>query len=352
MYSMPGQREVTLCGNGIATTGSLRPGFHIAPFSTLSHQSVTIAPESHSDIHVCDVESLLNVSAPLQDVINAIRSGIPTGHPILNAVSTTKDTHLHAVEEIKRRLSAIKSETGIRGKVVTTRMECQSPIEDPISIFVQLRNKYLNAFIFMFHSPITGMWIGASPEMLLCSSGSSLTTMALAGTRPSGSSQLWDSKNIEEQQIVTDYIINTLRDAKLSPYAGSVTTRAAGPVEHLCTQISAPLPSGFNVASLENILSKLSPTPALGGFPRREAASAIAEVEDFDREYYGGYCGPHSEMEDFSFFVNLRCAKIGTEGVVMFAGGGITLESNPQSEWEETERKLSTLKSIFYQKNF
>ena len=49
----------------------------------------------------------------------------------------------------------------------------------------------------MFH-PDCGLWMGATPERLITMSGHHLQTMALAGTRPRGSSE-WGNKEKEEQ---------------------------------------------------------------------------------------------------------------------------------------------------------
>jgi isochorismate synthase len=44
--------------------------------------------------------------------------------------------------------------------------------------------------------------------------------------------------------------------------------------------------------------------------------------------------------------VNLRCMEIGNEKAILYAGAGITQDSNPQAEWEETERKMQTMLSV------
>jgi isochorismate synthase len=47
-----------------------------------------------------------------------------------------------------------------------------------------------------------------------------------------------------------------------------------------------------------------------------------------------------------TFFVNLRCMRFYQDKVELFAGAGITKESNPASEWEETEKKIATIKEL------
>ena len=85
--------------------------------------------------------------------------------------------------------------------------------------------------------------MGASPEMLLSSSDGSLHTVALAGTRLAGTEEAWDVKNIEEQELVVDFIMSAMEG--LAPEKGSTFTRVAGPVEHLCTGNQCRCCNGF-----------------------------------------------------------------------------------------------------------
>ncbi len=184
---------------------------------------------------------------------------------------------------------------------------------DPFEIFAGLCCKYPNAYVYCWHKAGTDdIWIGATPELLLRSRDAKLETMALAGTRcvTDGIDTPWDDKNIEEQSMVTEYILDTFARCGLSAHAGSTHTLAAGPVEHICTDISA-----------------------------------IQSHEHYDREYYGGYCGLIKPGGCFDFYVMLRCAKlvITTRHAYIYVGGGITAASVPQEEWAELCAKASTL---------
>ncbi|MDE5843407.1 MAG: chorismate-binding protein, partial [Muribaculaceae bacterium] len=202
-----------------------------------------------------------------------------------------------------------------------------------------------------------------------------LHTLSMAGTRwADEESADWDEKNREEQGIVTDFITRTLRNAGLTSELYGPYTLNAGPVEHLATDIraSADKDTGFG------LISRLSPTPALSGFPRSESIEFINRYENitlFQREMesnmpegrdckeknsnvgdskkctrqcYGGVIGYTLPTDDFYSFANLRSGRLYTPGnkIILYAGGGITLRSNPEKEWEETEHKLSTLRNL------
>ncbi len=254
--------------------------------------------------------------------------------------STTREEYEAEVENLKE---AIAQAGG--GKIVAARVLVSNVYTDPVRAFSTLCQRYRNAFVFLFSTPATGCWIGASPELLLTSLNGHLETVALAGTKKSGSSEKWDSKNLEEQRMVTEYICDCFRRHGLSPEAGDLATVSAGPVEHLCTPVSAQCSIG-ETGELSSLLHDLSPTPALCGMPREMALEAILKNETFERGCYGGYCGPFRSIRDFRFNVVLRCAMVESKRIACFAGGGITRLSDPEKEWLETEMKLSTLSEL------
>ena len=119
---------------------------------------------------------------------------------------------------------------------------------------------YRSAFCYLFSHPKVGTWLAATPEKLINYSVGKITTMSLAGTQIFNDQQpiIWGKKEIEEQKIVTDVIINSI-----SPYVSQLNlsetkTIRAGEVVHLCTDISAELKEDTNLFSL---IKKLHPTP-------------------------------------------------------------------------------------------
>ncbi|MCH5213585.1 MAG: chorismate-binding protein [Muribaculaceae bacterium] len=241
------------------------------------------------------------------------------------------------IEEIKRNLE------GSPGKkvVASRRLKVEIPI-DADKAFRDLCTAYPDAFVFFISTREFGSWIGASPELLLKSDGARLSSVALAGTRLVSPQQTpWDTKNKLEQAIVTAHIEEAFRNAGLSPQVGSPTTLQAGKIEHIKTDISASVSPDLNLAEL---LRDLAPTPALAGHPRTLALELIQRHEG-PRALYGGFLGPVSHR-DFNFYVALRCAFLTPTEAALFAGGGITAQSAPEAEWEETNNKFQTLLSI------
>lgn len=316
-YRRPGDLMVSFGSSEGVVKGIGVPGFVIAPF----------------------LESDPTFTIPYKPCQGMIRSAaVPSPLP---EKSTTGPEHQQAIEVIKQRL-----QTNGGGKIVSTRTIVVSQHLDPAESFSRLCRAYPDAFVFLYSTPLTGCWIGASPEILLEAGGLRLSSVALAGTRSAGTGGKWDLKNVEEQEMVVRYIRTCLSTHGMHPSEGPTFTKEAGPVEHLCTPITADLPKALSSEELSDLLNDLSPTPALCGLPKDLALHTILETENFRRGYYGGFCGPFRSTSDFSFFVTLRCACVDETKYALFAGGGITQRSDSGEEWEETEMKADTLRSI------
>ena len=92
----------------------------------------------------------------------------------------------------------------------------------------------------------------------------------------------------------------------------------------------------------------MHPTPAVCGFPKEFCKEAISEFEDHSRSFYAGYIKVETD-ETIQYFVNLRCAEIFQNAALLYVGGGITADSSPEKEWQETELKAgAVLKNLSF----
>lgn len=233
-------------------------------------------------------------------------------------------------------------------KIVTSRKHILKLKKLDIGmLFERLFILYPTAFRYIWYHPKTGMWCGASPELLLESDGNCFKTMALAGTRAPDSfgRVLWTEKEREEQQFVVDDIASKLQKVLTVIKISKTVNHKAGTVVHLRTDISGCVKKGKN--SLYDIVQSLHPTPAVCGCPAEKALNFIKTFEGYDREFYTGFMGPMGKSDqDTSLYVNLRCMKIDQGMAHIYVGGGITRGSDPHQEWLETENKLQTMLQV------
>ena len=183
-------------------------------------------------------------------------------------------------------------------------------------------------------------WVGASPELLMHYEEGVLYTVALAGTKSLDES--FTDKEEEEQAMVCDFIEDKLTAVGIAGYTKSETTEALfNTIKHLKTTYTVTCTED---TALE-LLKHLQPTSAVCGLPRDKSFAFIQEFETMNRSFYSGVTGV-MRKNSATFFVNLRCMRFYEGKVELFAGAGITKDSLPASEWEETEKKIATIKEL------
>lgn len=232
----------------------------------------------------------------------------------------------------------------------TKRIELKS---DQIpEIFVRLCQTYPTAFVSITSAPELGTWVGATPESLIeVDKKGIFKTMSLAGTQKYIGEPLhtlpWTQKEIEEQAMVSRYIINRFKEIRLREFIEvGPRTVSAGNMAHLCTT--------FTVDTIETefpdlgsvMLKLLHPTSAVCGMPKQAAQNLIKKLENHDRRLFSGYLGPVNMAEGSYIYVNLRCMEIQDNQAILYAGAGVTQYSVPEDEWQETELKCNTLLNV------
>jgi isochorismate synthase len=94
-----------------------------------------------------------------------------------------------------------------------------------------------------------------------------------------------------------------------------------------------------------DLIRSLHPTPAVCGLPREKALQLIEKHETHNRNLYAGLIG-YKSKEELNVFVNLRCMQVTENDFLLYVGGGITDQSIPENEWNETENKAKTLMRV------
>jgi len=232
-------------------------------------------------------------------------------------------------------------------KVVVSRKISSELRKSPLTLFTTILESYPNAFCYLWHHPKIGTWCGATPESFLKLDKNSVQTMALAGTlwAEEDDAPNWTQKEIYEQQLVTDFISDSLGPFLKGIVTGQVTTVKAGGVFHLKTPVSGTLrvPDQLNA-----LIEVLHPTPAVCGTPTELANSFIEQNEKHNRKYYCGFLGelnPEGQSKA-DLYVNLRCMELEEKTAHIYVGGGITGDSKPEQEWQETQFKSKTMFSL------
>ncbi|MDE7467125.1 MAG: chorismate-binding protein [Muribaculaceae bacterium] len=274
----------------------------------------------------------------------AIKPGATAAPTFLIPQSTPRRYYIDRVNAVIERLR----ERGMAKTVISRIIAGHTPEADWLDIADRLWQAYPDTFGYLFYTASTGGWVGATPEKLLFTfSPCSFTTCALAGTLPVDVP--WNRKNYDEQQMVADFIKDTLTRMGLDFKESGPRTITYGAIKHLMTNFTGEMsqPSAQTPA----LLDSLAPTPALSGAPRAEALADIADVEQHQRGCYGGYVYLSDDMRIYTY-VTIRCAQFDPRdgSWAIYAGGGITPASVAEDEWNETEAKAATLLSLIEHK--
>jgi isochorismate synthase len=237
---------------------------------------------------------------------------------------------------------------GVQKVVLARALEVhhRQPI-DAVAALRQLAESYPSTTVFAFAHQTT-CFLGATPERLIALHHGTASTMALAGSIDRGASPaedqalseklLHDPKELAEHAVV----VGALRDG-LAQVCARIITDAQPRVhklpnlQHLLTPIRGQVSPGHGVLDL---VERLHPTPAMGGFPRQPALELIRASEGLDRGWYAGPIGWVNRDGEGEFVVGIRAALVQGALATLYAGCGIVAESNAAAEFAESDWKL------------
>ena len=156
---------------------------------------------------------------------------------------------------------------------------------------------------------------------------------------------LSSQKDQLEHQIVRKSIRQQLHRC-LEPDSLSVSNKPKlmplSKTQHLCSVVQATLHDSVSDGQL---IERLHPTPAVGGYPTGNALSEISRLEPFDRGWYAAPVGWVSR-DAAEFAVAIRSGLLRGDELSLYSGAGIVPGSDADEEWDEVEHKLVNFMNI------
>jgi menaquinone-specific isochorismate synthase len=250
------------------------------------------------------------------------------------------------LDRVRRTLDRIRDGSfskAVLARSVRIRLDRSA---DAIAIMASLRAAYPTCYRFLIADGRGNAFLGASPERLVRFAGGEVLTEAVAGTQrcepgDDGSkfarALVESEKDRSEHGVVLRHLLETL-----TPLCESIAPKAPEVMRlphllHLRTPVRGLARAGAHVLDL---VSRLHPTPAVGGWPRKEALAWIRGVEGACRGWYAGPVGWVNAAGEGDFAVGIRAIAIRERSALLFAGAGIVEGSDPDLEWNETELKM------------
>jgi anthranilate synthase component 1 len=224
--------------------------------------------------------------------------------------------------------------------------------DSPLALYRALRS--LNPSPYMYFYDFGDLQlVGSSPEILVRQeqreSQKIVTIRPLAGTRPRGATPeederlakelLADPKEIAEHVMLIDLARNDVgRIAKTGTVkvTDSMSIEKYSHVQHIVSSVEGELLD--NMSNMD-VLRATFPAGTLSGAPKIRAMEIIDEMEIVKRGVYGGAVGYLSFSGDMDVAIAIRTGVIRDGVLHSQAGAGVVADSDPNTEWKETEAK-------------
>ncbi|RKG29490.1 anthranilate synthase component I [Acinetobacter tianfuensis] len=262
---------------------------------------------------------------------------------------TGHDNFLASIETVKEYIRA-----GDVMQVVPGHRMVSDFDGEPLQVYRALRHLNPSPYLFLvqgqtlenekpFHI------VGSSPEILSRLENGIATVRPLAGTRPRGKTKeedlaleqdlLSDEKEIAEHLMLIDLGRNDVgRIAKIGKVqvTDQMVIERYSHVMHIVSNVQGEVRDDVDAL---DVFKATFPAGTLSGAPKIRAMEIIDEVEPVKRGIFGGavgYLGWHGEMD---MSIAIRTCVIRENKVYVQAGAGLVADSNPESEWNETQIK-------------
>lgn len=310
----------------------------------------TFAPESRDVFYLKDFysdtylryipERIRRLTLPDQE---QILSGKSAPKPVFQSIGSEDHLYRDDFQDL------MKSFSGNLRKVVMISRE-SFMAEDFDANLVHLVKKALS---FGTGTPY-GLWgkdfgmIGCTPEDLFTLKDGVLSTHALAGTSKVGSEKelLGSQKDLLEHNLVVQDITEKLVNFSDKVQVGETHTSEFKDIIHLKTDIRAAVSDDIDVSRL---VSALSPTAALGGYPKKESLRFLRDTRYFKKypeRSFGSAMGIVSKT-DSRFVVMIRNVQWRKETYYIESGGGVVPGSELKKEMNEIYWKRNVVKDHY-----
>ncbi len=241
-------------------------------------------------------------------------------------------------ESLNRVLEEIRcGNTYLLNLTFKTKIETNLSLEE---IFKYSRAKYKLYFKDKF--------ICFSPEKFIEIEGNNISTYPMKGTieaniKNAQDKILTDSKEMAEHIMIVDLMRNDLsliaKKIRVEKFR-YIDKIKAGDKELLqvSSKITAKLPNNWK-DNLGEIIDKILPAGSITGTPKRSTVNIIDNIEDYKRGFYTGVFGIFDGKNLYSAIM-IRFIEQEKEKLYYKSGGGITIDSNVNSEYNELIDKI------------
>jgi anthranilate synthase component 1 len=261
--------------------------------------------------------------------------------------SVTEEQFLAAVRRCKEYILA-----GDCMQVQISQRTSRDFAAPPLELYRALRgvnpSPYMYYFDFGDHHVV-----GASPEIMVRLQGDKVTLRPIAGTRPRGATAEEDAK--AAQELLADpkeraehvMLIDLGRnDVGRVAATGSVKVTEQMVIEryshvmHIVSNVDGRIAPGLDAV---DVFRAGFPAGTVTGAPKVRAMQIIDELEPMRRGVYSGAVGYLGFNGDMDVAIAIRTAVLKDGRLHVQAAAGVVADSDPLSEWRETQHKTRAI---------
>ena len=311
------------------------------------HEKITIVVLAEEN----DVEEAKNRLVEIKKEIfeSSVKISFPeknVGKKPVNA-NTTRAEYVEMVNKAKKYIV----EGDIFQVVLSQRWVMEQDLH-PFEVYRVLRSTNPSPYLFYFNFGDYKV-AGSSPEMLVEIKEGHIKNCPIAGTRKRGKDReedikiakelMDDPKERAEHVMLVDLARNDMgRVAKV----GSVEVTEFMEVQnysHVMHIVSLVEGEKAEKETPFSVLGSFLPAGTLSGAPKIRAMEIIDELEKTKRGVYGGAVGYFSFDGNMDTCIAIRTMVIKDNKINMQAGAGITINSDPNAEYDECLNKVKVL---------
>lgn len=274
-------------------------------------------------------------------------SHVDQGAQAKTANRTDKDVFLASIEQAKQYVR--------KGDVFQVVLSQRFDVETDataLDLYRALRAMNPSPYMYLLNfADSSGDFavIGSSPEALVKIQGDRAVTHPIAGSRPRGATPEadieleeglhQDLKERAEHLMLVDLARNDLLrvcDADSVEVTEFMQVHKFSHIMHLVSTVEGNIREGLSPV---DVFKATFPAGTLSGAPKPRALEIIAELEPANRGLYGGVVGYFDFAGNADLAIAIRTAVLRDGVAHVQAGAGIVLDSDPESEYQETVSK-------------
>jgi aminodeoxychorismate synthase component I len=304
--------------------------------------------ESKQDFDFWHHAALLRLGLSGGQIASYLHSRIPPEPSSVSKLRHNAAEYLQMIAKAQAHIAA-----GDVYQVCLTNEIRVSTSTDPLSVFLKLRTSNPAPFAAFIRIGETSL-VSSSPEQFLkISAEGHISTKPIKGTRPRGADAETDAEIAEslrsdpkeraENLMIVDLMRN---DIGKVAQVGTVAVpelfaiESYATVHQLVSTVTAELEA--SCSAWDAVISAF-PGGSMTGAPKIRAMEIIRELEAGTRGAYSGCLGFLGADGSAELAMTIRTIVFEGESATIGVGGGITIDSDPQAELEETQLKAKAL---------